>query len=88
MKGYESKKSGENKMKNQGFTLIEALIVIAIIGILAAIAYPVYDDNMRTARRADGYDSLLYLQNNISEVNTALISECSLSGFRFLFNIC
>jgi type IV pilus assembly protein PilE len=37
--------------------------VVAIVGILAAIAYPAYDDNMRTARRADSYDLLLNSQN-------------------------
>ncbi|MGY4524289.1 type IV pilin protein [Pseudomonas sp. UBA4617] len=37
----------------QGFSLIELLIVLAVIGILAAIAYPSYHDQLRRAARSE-----------------------------------
>ncbi len=43
----------------KGFTLIELMIVVAIIGILAVIAYPSYMDSVRKSRRGDGQAALL-----------------------------
>ncbi|MEI6707186.1 MAG: type IV pilin protein [Methylococcales bacterium] len=49
------------KNTHNGFTLIELLIVIAIIGVLARIAYPSYVDSMTKSRRADAKAALLEL---------------------------
>ena len=45
--------------KDQGVTLLELMIVVAVIGILAAIAYPTYMSQVREGRRTDAQSMLL-----------------------------
>lgn len=45
----------------KGFTLIELIIAVAIVGVLAAVAMPVYQSQIRKSRRTDAKTALLDL---------------------------
>ncbi len=59
-------------MNSRGFTIMELMIVVAIIGVLAAIAWPNYTSYMNKGRRADGITALLQLQ----QAQTRLRANC------------
>lgn len=68
----------------RGFTLIELMIVLAIVAILATIAYPSYQEQVRKSRRADAQAVLTeaaqwmeryYTQNNNYSAATAFASS-------------
>ena len=57
--------------KQNGFTLIEVMIVVAIIGILSAIAMPSYNEYIRRGHRADARAGLLQAAHWLERAATA-----------------
>ena len=67
------------KNRQHGMTLLELMIVIAIVGILASMAIPSFNDSVIKARRADARNSLFDWQLRQAEYYADNISYASVS---------
>ena len=71
--------------KQQGFTLIELMIVVAIIGILAAVAIPAYQDYTVRAQVTEGLSLASGAKTAVSEYwasNGSLPTDNATAGMR------
>ncbi len=53
------RKMQQQRARTRGFTLIELVVAMAVVGILVAIAFPSYQEQVRKTRRADGKAELM-----------------------------
>ena len=57
-------------MRSRGFTLLEVVITCAIVAILAAIAYPSYNNSVQKSRRSEATSALLGIASQLERWST------------------
>jgi type IV pilus assembly protein PilE len=66
--------------RNSGFTLMDLLMTVALVGILTSIAYPSYQEQLRKTRRADAQGALMGLSGYMERHFTATNSYLGAAG--------
>jgi type IV pilus assembly protein PilE len=62
------------RQQMRGITLIELMVVVVIVGILAAFAYPSFQEQVRKTRRADGKAMLMETAQQLERCYTRFAS--------------
>ena len=75
------------RVQVRGFTLIEMMIVVAVIGILSAIAFPSYASHIQKSRRVDAKNAVLDLagrEERYFSINNAYTNDAAALGYSAL----
>jgi type IV pilus assembly protein PilE len=64
-----SRKPAAVRRRQRGFTLVELMVAVAVMGILSAIAYPSYSSHVRQSRTADAVALLALYQLSMEQAS-------------------